>query len=118
VNVDNLNNRFSPGMTGELAFIMAEKPSAIVVPSQAIQNNAVYVVRDSTMKRIAVEVGLKSIERTEIVSGISPGDRVIVSNVAALPDDQRVRTSYVDPVTAAGLNKKATQTDSFKGFNR
>jgi hypothetical protein len=32
-------------------------------------------------------------------------------------DGQRVRTTYTDPITAAGLNKPKTVQSSFKGFN-
>ncbi|HEX3356866.1 MAG TPA: efflux RND transporter periplasmic adaptor subunit [Tepidisphaeraceae bacterium] len=118
VKFDEPNNRFSPGMTGELAWIMAEKDSAIVVPAQALQNNTIYVVDGSKISKRTVEVGLKSVERAEILTGIQPGDRVVITPPTNLDDGQHVRIQYTDPVSAAGLNKKVTKEDGFKGFNR
>ena len=118
VHFDQPHDRFSPGMTGELAWIMDSKESAIVVPSQAIQNGAVYVVENDRLTKRTVEIGLKGVERVEIRSGLKPGERVAISNVSTLRDGQPVRTSYTDPTSAAGLNKKVAKEDGFKGFNR
>jgi hypothetical protein len=105
-------------MTGELAWIMDSKESAVVVPSQAIQNGAVYVVENHRLTKRTVEIGLKGVERVEIKSGVKPGERIAISNVSTMRDGQPVRTSYTDPTSAAGLNKKVAKEDGFKGFNR
>ena len=41
VQLEEKNDRLQPGMTGELAFVLATKDSAIVVPSQALQDGAI-----------------------------------------------------------------------------
>lgn len=113
-------DRFAPGMTGELAFILGERERAVVVPSQAVQDGAVWTVTSQgAAARNSVEVGLRSVERTEILRGIRAGDTVILSPVAGLSPGQHVRMSRVDPATAAGLNKKSTVAEgrAFKGFN-
>lgn len=109
--------RFSAGMTGELAFIMAEKARAIVVPSQTVQNGAVWVVRDGQLVRVDVQLGLKSIERVEVISGLQPGDRVVISALDQPRPGHRVRTTFVDPVAAAGMNKPKDTGGAFRGFN-
>jgi RND family efflux transporter MFP subunit len=109
--------RLAPGMTGELAFIIDYKDKAVVVPSQAVQKGAVYAVQDGRLKKLDVELGLRGIERIEIRRGLKPGERVIISAVGDLQDGQRVRTTYMDPVSAAGINKPKQVNDSFKGFN-
>jgi RND family efflux transporter MFP subunit len=109
--------RLSPGMTGELAFVMDAKERAVVVPSQAVQKGAVYTVENGRLKKLSAEIGLRGIERSEVRSGAKPGDRVVISTVGDMEDGQRVRTSYTDPVTAAGLNKPKQVNDNFKGFN-
>jgi hypothetical protein len=117
VQLTDPDPRLSPGMTGELAFIMDSKERAVVVPSQAVQKNAVYAVRDGRLRNIPDgEIGLRGIERTEIRAGVKPGDRIVISAVGDLKEGQRVRTTYSDPVTAAGINKPKQKTDSFKGF--
>ena len=52
----------------------------------------------------------------EVISGLRPGDRVVISSVADLTEGQHVRIDYVDPVAAAGLNKTEEDEGSFKGF--
>ena len=105
VKIDQPDDRMAAGMTGELAFIVAAKDAAPVVPRQALQSNKLYTVREGRLVAVAAEIGLTSIERVEVVSGFNPGDRVIVSPVAGLREGQLVRTQFMDPTAAAGLNK-------------
>jgi multidrug efflux pump subunit AcrA (membrane-fusion protein) len=110
--------RLSAGMTGELAFVVAAKERAIVVPSQALQNGAIWTVsKDNQLERTTPEIGLKSVERVEVVSGITPGTRVLLAPVGSMESGQTVRPDYLDPVTAAGLNKPKVTASGFKGFN-
>ncbi len=106
---------FSAGMTGELEFIMEEKASARVVPSQAVQGGTVWAVRAGEIVKPNVAVGLRSIERAEIVGGLGADDKVIISPIGTLKEGQRVRTTWMDPRTAAGLNKPK-EASNFKGF--
>ena len=107
---------FSAGMTGELAFIISEKSKTTVIPTQAVQSGEVWIVRDGTLAKADVSVGLSSIERTEVLSGLSGDDQVVISPVSGLAEGQRVRTHLVDPTTAANANKPK-QEQGFKGFN-
>ena len=54
------DKRLSPGMTGELAFIMAAKDKAVVIPSQAVQNGSVWVVRENRLVKTTPQLGLSS----------------------------------------------------------
>ncbi|HLL90206.1 MAG TPA: efflux RND transporter periplasmic adaptor subunit [Tepidisphaeraceae bacterium] len=109
--------KLSAGMTGELAFIQDQKTEADVVPSQAVQNGAVYVVRDGRLHKADAKLGLRSVERVEVEAGLRPGDRVVISAVGSMADGQSVRTTFIDPAEAAGLNKPKVSTETFKGFN-
>ena len=57
------------------------------------------------------------VERTEVRSGLSPGERVVISALGGMDEEQRVRVTYTDPATAAGYNKPKAVNDNFKGFN-
>jgi hypothetical protein len=107
----------SPGMTGELAFIMQTKESAVVVPSQAVQKGTIYTVRNGRLHKLDSTLGLRGVERTEVTSGLKSGQSVVVSAIGDLAEGQRVRTTRIDPVVAAELNKPKQTTDGFKGFN-
>ena len=104
-------------MTGELAFIMDAKAKAVAIPAQAVQGGDVFGVRDGRIVNYNAKVGLRSVERVEIITGVAPGDRVIISPIGDLAEGNAVRTRYVDPAKAAGLNKPAATDGSFKGFH-
>ena len=93
-------DRLAAGMTGELAFIESEKASATVLPSTAVQGGRVCVVRDSRLVETNATIGLRSVERVEVVDGIEPGDQVVVSPLGTLTAGTRVRTSAVEPEQA------------------
>ena len=106
--------RFQAGMTGELAFVTDSKDKALVIPSQAVQAGKVYVVNDHRLGAADATIGVRGIERTEVASGLKPGDRVVISPIGELRDGQFVRTAYMDPAAAAGLNKPK-EKEIFRG---
>ncbi|HRK29890.1 MAG TPA: efflux RND transporter periplasmic adaptor subunit [Tepidisphaeraceae bacterium] len=119
VKLDAPGDRLQPGMTGELAFIIAERETATVVPSQSVQNGGVWVVTSGgELARRDVVLGLVSIERTEIVSGVVPGERVVIGPVGNIPAGRRVSVNYIDPKQATGVAKQAPPPEgqAFKGI--
>ena len=107
---------YSAGMTGELAFIISEKQKTTVIPAQAVQSDEVWLVRDGTLTKADVRLGLSSIDRTEVLSGLGKDDLVVISPISTLKEGQRVRTNNVDPTAAANLNKPK-QEQTFTRFN-
>jgi multidrug efflux pump subunit AcrA (membrane-fusion protein) len=116
VKMSRPDDRFSPGMTGELAFIMGEKTRAVIVPAQAWQDGALWTIRDQQLKRLEARIGLRSIERIEVISGLPEDADVVISPIGTMKEGQRVRMERIDPAVAAGLNKHE-EKDGFKGFN-
>jgi HlyD family secretion protein len=112
---DDRTARLQPGMTGELAFVLAEKPRVMVLPSQALQEDAVYVLREGVVRRVQVEVGIRAVDRIEIISGLKESDQVIITPVTPRMVDQPARSSFMDPRVAAGLNKPK-EASNFKGI--
>jgi RND family efflux transporter MFP subunit len=105
VGIDHPDDRMAAGMTGELAFVVASKGRAAVAPRQALMGGKIYTVRDGKLATVEANVGLTSIERVEVLTGLDVGDRVVISPVAGLRPGQPVRTTFMDPTAAAGLNK-------------
>lgn len=116
VRLAGSNDRLFPGMTGELAFIMDAKDKAIAIPAQAVQGGAVWGVRDGKVVQYDARIGLGGVERVEVLSGVAPGDRIVISPAGALVEGKHVRTKYIDPAKAAGMNTPVVKDDSFKGF--
>ncbi len=116
VKFDRPDLRLAAGMTGELNFIVAQRQDATIVPTQAVQGGMIMIVRDGQLERPDINIGLKSVERTEITSGLKDGDTVVISPILDLQTGQSVRTHWIDPVIAADLNEPKTSADAFKGF--
>src|SRR6185312_14057212 len=108
--------RLQPGMTGELAFIERTRDRALVVPSQAVQDGAVWTIQNGRLTKSAATIGIRSIERAEITGGLAAGDVVVISPVGGIPPASQVRIgSRLDPKVAADLNKP-TESQLFQGF--
>jgi membrane fusion protein (multidrug efflux system) len=116
VKVEQPDERMAAGMTGELAFVIAAKDAATVAPRQALQNKKLFTVRDGKLAAVDAQIGLTSVERVEVVSGLNVGDRVVVSPVAGMQAGTPVRTEYMDPTVAAGLNKPKEKSIFRGGF--
>jgi multidrug efflux pump subunit AcrA (membrane-fusion protein) len=117
IKFDRPDLRLAAGMTGELNVIVAHKDRALIVPTQAVQGGSVLTLKDGHLEKPDVVLGLKSIERTEIISGLNSGDTVIISPTLDLTPGQSVRPHWIDPTIAANLNAPTSADDSFKGFH-
>jgi len=117
VQIDAPDAGFSAGMTGELAFVVDRKEEAVVIPSQAVQAGNVWVIRDQKLAQADVQLGLRSIQRTEILAGLQPGDAVVVSPIGNMQEGQEARITHIDPAAAAGINEpKAGNASAFRGL--
>jgi HlyD family secretion protein len=116
VSLAEPDTNFAAGMTGELAFTVDSKANAIVVPSQAVQQGKLWQIQQGKLQTVEVKVGLKSIQRTEILSGIQPNEEVIISPIGSLTIGHELRSQFMDPLTAAGLNEPKKDTSGFSKF--
>jgi RND family efflux transporter MFP subunit len=80
-----------PGMTVESNLVTARRSNAVLAPSSALRDGAVWVVVDGRAHRRPVRAGAQGADRTEIISGLKPGERVILSPPAKLKEGARVK---------------------------
>ena len=84
-----------PGQFGRVA-VPAAEVKLLMVPREAVlkrgQIEAVFVVRDGHAMLRLVKTGKLLGGRTEILSGLEPGDAVVTGDVARLTDGQPVTT--------------------------
>ena len=98
---DTLDPRILPDMGVKVAFreTVEEEPTATpaqsMVPQIAVRNDGgqtvVFVVEDEIVDRRAVSVGRSIGTDIEIMAGVTPGDRVVVSESEGLSDGQKVK---------------------------
>lgn len=79
------------GMTAEVNIVVTERANALLVPATAVVDNHVWVVRDGRLHRQPVETGIDGEAKTEIVSGVTETDAIVVSPGAGLQEGRRVR---------------------------
>ena len=70
----------SPGTTADVEVILDAHDDVLRIPSYALlQGGSVLVVEDELLVEREVETGLRNWQWIEINSGLTPGDRVVVS---------------------------------------
>ena len=79
------------GMSVEANIITREKPSAIVVPAEAVSGEAVQIVDDGRVHRVPVQVGIRGSRNVEIIGNVSKGTPVLSPGRPDLADGARVR---------------------------
>ena len=79
------------GMSANVEIVVAEKPQVAWLPTNVIVGRGVkrtvFKVEGGKARSVPVEVGLSNWERSEIVSGLKPGDSVVATlNAKGLED--------------------------------
>lgn len=85
IQLDTNPPEILPNMSASASIIIASKNDALLVPSAAVQNNSVKVLRRNQLQNVPVQIGLSSDTQTEIVSGLSEGDEVITGTATTTP---------------------------------
>jgi RND family efflux transporter MFP subunit len=65
------------GMSVEANIIVREKPSAIVVPAEAVAGDVVQIVSDGRIARVPVKVGIRGSRNVEVIGDIAKGTAVL-----------------------------------------
>lgn len=86
-----------PGLTGQASIIKGKREDAIIVPRRALVGNLLYVVKEGTIQIREVEIGFQSADSAEILSGIEPGEQVIVETPHIFNDGESVKVAEVVP---------------------
>lgn len=80
LNSSNVNFKYRLGMTGEVEFVVSEKPSTLFVPFNFVREQDgqtfVRVLEDGEIVDRPVEIGIETDEFTEILSGVSEGETI------------------------------------------
>jgi RND family efflux transporter MFP subunit len=97
VSAPNLTAHPVPIGTQSIVNVVAPLHAKVSVPTLAVLNvqiaPVVGVIRNNRIHFQPVEIGASDGKRTQILSGLHPGERVAVSNVQLLTDGDKVRQS-------------------------
>ena len=107
IDVANDTYRLQPGMYANVALQVQSHADALTVPINAIQRNhdattVLVVDPQNRVQQRQVRIGLEDGNNVEILSGLSPGDRVIIGNLASYQPGQVVRPKESTQLTVSG----------------
>lgn len=94
---DNQYHSFLQGMTVSANIIAAECEQTLVLPNDYLLSDSagqtqVMQWQEGKVQRVNVQLGLRNMTHSEVVSGLTEGD--VVVQAAALKDGQRARVRY------------------------
>lgn len=85
------------GMSVEANIVTREKPGALLVPTGAVREGAVFVLDGDRVKRRPVTLGIRGTRMTEVTAGLAEGERVAIAGAGTLTEGARVRLAPARP---------------------
>ena len=82
-----------PGMSVEANIVTREKPNALLIPADAVQGNAVFVLDGAHVRKREVRIGIRGTREVEVLSGLAEGEKVASPAATELKDGARVRVT-------------------------
>jgi membrane fusion protein, multidrug efflux system len=79
------------GMTAETNIITGETENALLIPTTALNQNNVWLVEGSHIKKQAVKIGARGVEKTEITDGLKKEDIIILNAEKDLTEGMKIR---------------------------
>jgi len=80
-----------PGMSVEANIVTRQKPNALLIPADALQGGAVFVLQGSRARKREIRIGIRGTRQVEVLSGLKEGERVASPAPTGLEDGARVR---------------------------
>ncbi len=97
------------GMTAETNIITAEKQNALLVPASAVSGTLLWVVRDSRLVRMLVQIGIKGQDQVEVIGGLLERDQVVINPSEDLKPGKKVHVTFAVERTASAPSKQETR---------
>ena len=117
LSVDPVPDFLRQDMTVSVNIETDQRAKALVIPNDALANvkedsAEVLLLRDGQVQRQRVRVGLRGLSASEVLSGLSAGDEILVDATVSLADGKRVRTALqAAPFTAPNADKMRAVKD-------
>ena len=115
--VDPVPDFLRQDMTVSVNIETDRRSNALVIPNDALANVKedyadVLLLRDGQVQRQQVRLGLRGLSASEVLSGLSAGDEILVDATVSLADGARVRTKLqAAPFANTDADKMKTTKD-------
>jgi len=103
------------GMSVEANVIVREKARAIVIPTEAIADDAVQVVNNSRIQRLPIRLGVRGSRNVEIIGDVTRGMAVLSPARPDLADGTLVQVSRVATRPAPETHDMMTEAEPAEG---
>jgi multidrug efflux pump subunit AcrA (membrane-fusion protein) len=99
LELDIPTEQLVPGLTGEASITVDQRADALLVERRSLAGSKLYVVRSGRVQITPVSLGFVGQNYAEVSSGVNEGDLIILDDLSAFKNGQRVR-----PVTVGARN--------------
>jgi RND family efflux transporter MFP subunit len=96
LEMENPPDNLMAGMTGEMNIITGAHDNALLVPTRALLVDQALVVNGGIVQRRTVNVGFRTLDFSEALSGLADGDHIIVSDQDKFHSGQPVRQRMIN----------------------
>lgn len=100
VDIDNRAGRVKPGMYARVELVVRESKGVVTVPVQAVaggEKPRVLAIADGgTVVERNVRLGLETPSAAEVISGLAPGDLVIIGSRSGVQSGQKVAPRLIE----------------------
>ena len=95
IDLPNADGRLQAGMYGGVTIRVPASPDPMTLPASCLAagslngKSSVFVVREGRLQRLSVRTGRNDGSRVELLSGLTPQDKVVLEPNDSLRDDAR-----------------------------
>ncbi len=94
IKILNYDHKLKPGMFARVKILISVRKSALIVPRDAIikkdSSNYVFVVKNNSVRKQKIEIGLRENNKFEAVKGLNEGELVVTMGNARLKEGDLV----------------------------
>lgn len=94
VKIENPSHRLRPGMFARGEILLEVRRNTVVVPAEAIVSRkgspAVFVAESGRARMRRPKLGLRDEVEAQLLSGVEPGERVVIAGNEALSDGDKI----------------------------
>jgi multidrug efflux pump subunit AcrA (membrane-fusion protein) len=97
LEMENPPDNLMVGMTGEMNIITGAHENALLVPTRALLVDQALLVKRGIVHSRTVGVGFRTLDFTEVTTGLEEGNHVIVSDQDKFRAGETVRQRIISP---------------------
>lgn len=100
LDLENPPENLMAGMTGEMNIITGRHENALLIPTRALLVDQALVIEHGIVQARTIQVGYRTLDFAEALSGVAEGDRVVLSDQDKLRPGQPARRRIVKKSSA------------------